>query len=285
MCNDVDETHEHQSRVRRSMLASHRGRHGPAVSRMSRVVHARERRTAVAWAVVCGLWVPPVNAQVEGSTDTGVSPQLWADYNPTVPVASTVDLFGDIGLRSELESDAWWRVVVRPGVRACRASGVCLSGGIGSFYTFNEVGPDTWEVRPFQGVSATWPRGRVSLTHYVRLEERFDFNTSTWTSQVSLRGRYQLAASLKWDAVQPDRYWSLTGTVEGFLTLAGDQGQFREQVRATIGLERSFRRSLRIRGEVSWQQRRLFVQGTEVSDVFLRVRIFQGWGGGRAVGY
>jgi hypothetical protein len=84
---------------------------------MNRVVSARERRTAVAWAVVCGLWVPPVNAQTEGSTaeDTGVSPQLWVDYNPTVPVASTVSLFGDIGLRSELESDTWWRVVVRPG--------------------------------------------------------------------------------------------------------------------------------------------------------------------------
>jgi hypothetical protein len=126
----------------------------------------------------------------------------------------------------------------------------------------------------------------MSLTHYVRLEERFDFDTRTWTSQVSLRGRYQLKASLKWEAVQPDRYWSLTGIVEGFLTLAGDEGQFREQVRATIGLERSFRRSLRIRGEVSWQQRgRVVVPDAEISDVFLRVRIFQGWVGGRAVGY
>ena len=40
----------------------------------------------------------------------------------------------------------------------CYENGVCLFGGLGSFYTANEHIPDTWELRPFQGASATWPR-------------------------------------------------------------------------------------------------------------------------------
>ena len=154
-------------------------------------------------------------------------------------------------------------------------------GGVGSFYTFNKVLPDTWEIRPFQGASATWPNWRVlPLGHLLRLEERFDFNTGNWASKVSLRLRYRLGSFLKWEApLQRDRYWRLLGNVEGFLTLAGDQGQFREQVRATVGLERSYRLGLRVRGEITWQKRGLvFTSDQSVSDIYLRVHVVQGWG-------
>lgn len=210
-----------------------------------------------------------------------VSPQLWLDYVPSVFLKENLELYGDIGVRWEIESSGWWRLVVRPGLRSCLGNGICFMGGVGSFFTFNEIVPDTWEIRPFQGASTTWPNWRfLPLNHLVRLEERFDFNTANWASNISLRLRYRLGSFLKWEApLQPGRYWRLIGNVEGFLKLAGDQGQFQEQVRATVGLERSYRLGFRLRAEITWQKRGLFfVSDESVSDIFLRIHVVQGWG-------
>ena len=71
-------------------------------------------------------------------------------------------------------------------------------------------------------------------------------------SNISVRLRYRVGTSLKWEApLLRDRYWRLLANAEAFLTLAGSQGQFQEQVRATVGVERSFRLGLRLRGEVT----------------------------------
>ena len=85
---------------------------------------------------------------------------------------------------------------------------------------------------------------------------------------------------LRWEAPsRPDRYWNLLGSLEGFANVISDQGQFQEEVRATVGLERSFRPGLRLSGEVSLQQRGLFFFVQEsVSDIYIRIRFLQRWG-------
>ena len=209
-----------------------------------------------------------------------VSPQIWLDYNPSFPLQDDLVLYGDVGIRWELESAGWWRLVIRPGVRRCFENGVCLFGGLGSFYTANERLPDTWELRPFQGASATWPNWRIlPLQHMLRLEERFDFNTQSWSSQASLRARYRIRTHFRWNALRADRYWQAFASLEGFATLLGNQGQFQESVRANLGLERSYGSTLRLRGEVTLQQRGLFFGSEEsVNDLYIRFRVFHRWG-------
>jgi len=211
------------------------------------------------------------------ATANDISPQIWLDYNPLHRLSPRVDLFGDAGIRWNTEHDGWWRFVLRPSV-GVRAGQVFLTAGVGNFFTFSPDIATRWEIRPFQGASVVWPGGRLAVQHYLRLEERFDFNTETWNSLNSLRLRYQLQISYRWATYQGGRTWKATASVEPFVTLAGEQGLQQEQVRATIGIERTFARHRRLEFLISWQQESLlFLPDEDISETFLRVRWFVPW--------
>ncbi|UCG89236.1 MAG: DUF2490 domain-containing protein [Gemmatimonadota bacterium] len=228
--------------------------------------------------LLAGWFVFPLKAHSQEEGD--VIPQLWVDYNPAITLSDRWRLEGDMGVRTEFEENLWWRVIVRPGVRYSLSQSVSLGGGVGSFYTLNKEFADRLEVRPWQGVRVVWPRWRIPLRHFFRVEERFDFNTESWSLRASLRIRYRLGLEYRWGAlVRRDRYWRVMLEGELFKTLAGDQGQFRENVRVGVGVERSFRRERRLLGEVVWQQRGLFFDlRREVNDIYVRIRVFQRWG-------
>lgn len=206
-----------------------------------------------------------------------VTPQIWFDYNPSHPLSPKVDIFGTAGIRWEVGSDSLLRLVLGPSV-SVPAGKVRLSFGVQNFITFNDVIANRWEIRPYQGATVIWPGGRFSVEHFVRLEERFDFNTETWNSLNSLRVRYLLRASYRWSAYKAGRTWKATASVEPFVTLAGQQGQQRELVRATVGIERTLSRHRRLEFDISWQQESLvFKPEKHVNDIFLRVRWFVRW--------
>lgn len=220
--------------------------------------------------------LPTGTSLLFAQSNSEVSRQLWLDYNPsfyiTVP---TLQAFGDVGLRKEGGGTEWWRIVVRPGVKYALGSGFFLAGGVGSFLTINEGTDDRWEIRPFQAVATQWPRGNIAVDHYVRLEERFEFNTADWSSDISVRGRYQLGVSFKWGQVQDGRYWKVLIELEGFVVLTGTQGQFAEQFRLGVGIERTFKWGIRLRGEVTWQKEDAFFFGDEqVSAIYFRFRFY-----------
>ena len=58
------------------------------------------------------LMIMPIEAQ----SLSDVSKQIWVDVNPAYNFDKTFRLFGDVGVRTELEDNAWWRLVVRPSV-------------------------------------------------------------------------------------------------------------------------------------------------------------------------
>lgn len=206
-----------------------------------------------------------------------VSPQIWFDYNPSHPLSPKVDIFGNAGVRWEMENDGWLRLVLSPSV-GMPAGKARLSFGVGNFITFNDVIANRWEIRPYQGATIIWPGGRFSVEHFLRLEERFDFNTETWNSLNSLRVRYLLRASYRWTAYEAGRTWKATASVEPFVTLTGQQGQQRELVRATVGIERTLSSHRRLEFDISWQQESLVFRPDEhVNDIFLRVRWFKRW--------
>ena len=207
------------------------------------------------------------------------SEQIWIDVNPAYFVHSDLKLYGDLGVRWDIGDDGWWRLVARPSFRTNLAGSFFFSAGIGNFYTFNKVISDRWELRPFQGLDFNWPRGKVPLRHYLRLEERYDFNTDTWDARTSLRGRYKLSASYGFAARRPDRFWQATAAVELFTTLTGEQGQMQEQSRLILGLDRSLARDVHYRFEFTWQIDGVFYDPDEsVSNLYFRFRFTKKWG-------
>jgi hypothetical protein len=207
-----------------------------------------------------------------------VSKQIWIDANPAYFLDKDFKIFGDLGVRTELEDDAWWRLVIRPGVGGKLGGIFFYTAGLGNFITFNNLIDNRWEIRPYQGVRFTLYPLKIPMKNYIRLEERFDFNTDTWNSRNSLRIRYQFTFSYRWGAIQTDRYWQAFISGEAFFTLLGSQGQFQEQFRLTVGLDRSYAFDLHMRFELTAQQQQLFFDPTEnVSDVYFRFRITRNW--------
>lgn len=215
-------------------------------------------------------------APVAHAQEDDISEQLWVDYNPRWTWPSGLQVYGDIGVRTELGAQGWGRIVVRPAVRG-PVGPFRLSGGLGSFYTANTDAPDRWEIRPFQGISATWPSSPIPLDHYLRFEERFEFEMSDWTLDASFRLRYRLQTQFRWGGVTGDAYWRVLGHFEGFLTLTGDAGQFDEKVRIGAGIERGFGSAWRLRVDATWQKVGAPFSGAPTDDFYVRVRAFHAW--------
>jgi len=205
--------------------------------------------------------------------------QIWIDFNPAYFIHHDLKIFGDVGARWEVGEDGWWRLVVRPSFRTKLAGRFHFAFGLGNFFTFNQVIADRWEFRPFQGLDFNWPRGKVPLHHYFRLEERYDFNTSTWEAKSSLRGRYKLSMSYRFAARKPDRFWQAFASAEAFATLTGEQGQMREQSRLSLGVDRSLTHDIHLRFELTWQTEGVFYDPDRTtSNLYFRFRFIKKWG-------
>ena len=235
-----------------------------------------ERPRVEALCVVVFLMLVGVAESVEAQDDD-VSQQVWLDYNPVWALPSSLELYGDIGLRTELKEQGWGKFVVRPSVRG-PVGKFQWSGGIGGFFTGNVSAPDGVEIRPFQGITATWPRRPIfHIEHYVRLEERFEWETDTWSGEHSLRFRYRFGTRYSFSGPLENAQWQVLFHTEVFFTLAGNAGQFDEKVRIGASLELAMSAAWRTRLDLTWQKVGTLFSGAPTDDLYIRVRVFQSW--------
>jgi len=216
----------------------------------------------------CGT---PVVAQEDDKPAT----QFWADFNPTRELSEKTDVYGDIGFRHDGSTNEFYRLVVRPGVRYRIGENTRVMGGIGSFFTWNTVAENRWEIRPWVGFRYFVDRKILPFDHYARVEWRVEYNTNTWEVVKSLRMRYRFRVHVDLSAFKPGRYWRALGGIELFGTLAGQQGQFQEKFRLGAGLERSFSTGLRLRLDVTWQKSGRLFNPTSTDALYLRIRFFK----------
>ena len=216
-------------------------------------------------------------SQSLSAQDDNVGQQLWLDYNPRWVFPSNLELFGDVGFRTEFGDQSWSRFIIRPGVRGPVGS-FRLSGGVGGFFTKNEIVENRIEIRPFQGIEATWPSRRIlGLNHHVRVEEQFEFVTGTEGKNFSVRLRYMLSTQYAFPGSQDGPIWRIRAIAEAFLTLAGKEGQFREQARVGVGIGRNFGPAWSAWLDAVWQKSGRVFTGAPTDDLLIRVRVFQRW--------
>ncbi len=126
--------------------------------------------------------------------------QLWLDFNPSYQLNNQWELHGDLGFRT-IDPNIWNRYVIRPALRYVpenvffkkKDRKESLVAGLGFFYTENFHFDDIFEFRIFQGYQFKWPQKTYwQLTHYARLEERFNFDVNGSAYDFGMRFRYLL---------------------------------------------------------------------------------------------
>lgn len=82
---------------------------------------------------------------IEAQTNTDISKQIWIDVNPSYFGYSGLELFGDAGVRWEVENDGWMRLVMRPSIRIPIGKRFFFAAGLGNFFILNKVISNRWK--------------------------------------------------------------------------------------------------------------------------------------------
>ena len=154
------------------------------------------RRAFQKWVIIILATLLLISQQEElvAQNETATTTQLWLFWHHSHSLGSQLRYIGDIGYRQELPYENWMRMNFKPGVEWSVGSIVDLTGGIGFYYTMQEIIANAVEFRPWQGVKVHWPTlGRFNFDHYGRFEQRFNHfigGNEEWSSV--LRSRYRL---------------------------------------------------------------------------------------------
>ena len=124
--------------------------------------------------------------------------QTWLDYDHQYKKDGNFRFLSDYGLRwqSTAGSDNWYRLHARPSVGFRPSTLMDYRGGIGVFFTQNELTANQFEIRPWQGAKISWPNfKRFRFFNYFRLEERFSFRINQSQNFV-LKFRYKFGVKI-----------------------------------------------------------------------------------------
>ena len=201
--------------------------------------------------------------------------QTWIDYNPSWKASDELTVFGDVGARRNYVDPRWWKYVLRANV-AYDLGGWKVAGGVGNFYSDFDGALRVYELRPWQGVLAHWPASGLRLSHLLRLEERFFFDTDDGNTLFRLRFRYQLGTRVNWSDPESERGWYSPVSLEAFFQFDdGAEEQFGEQARISAGIERVFNPRLRVRLDLLWQNTERLTDFYSGNEIYFRLRFFQ----------
>lgn len=219
--------------------------------------------------------------EIEGNITTE---QIWLDYNPLFSISDKFDIYGDIAARTVFPNE-WYRFVIGPSLRYKYLKLIFkklyykeeLHFGIRFFFTVNKRFHNRLEIRPFQGYRLVWPnRPKISIQHYVRLEERFDMETSNWISTFGLRLRYMIELKLKLkrdlNSFTDGLYFPVS--MEFFWNLKGVQ-QFNDVIRITPGVGYEFSKIWKAEFDLSYHYTRNTIKDNfATNDIVFRFRVF-----------
>ena len=220
------------------------------------------------------LWVACALPMAHAVAQNGIREQLWTDYNASWAASERLEIYGDVGARTDLESSTDWKLlVIRPSILYTPGRGLRLAGGLASFNTFTNGSLDQTELRIWQGVGTTWPRA-IRLDHYFRTEERIYFDGGAWDAKWSLRTRYLLQLPMELTTSRTGRYLRLYLCAEGFITLGPEQRERHQQIRTILGIEHARSRSVRVRFDTMLELARRYQTEDNWTALYLRLRIY-----------
>lgn len=229
----------------------------------------------IALSALLGLSVSfPCVAQQQGDN---VDFQTWSDITLSYFLSQKLSIGGDAGLRGVISARDWNLFYIRPSINY-RFSGVFrVTGGIGTFNTFNKEFSNSYELRFFQDAHIAWPDiGWVDFYHRFRLEERFFFY-QTLDSDFSARARYLFRArTINFKLIGNKKGYYLKAMWEVFVPLGNSAAELfvnNQRWYAALGFQPSDR--FRYELHYIWQKSREFEDdGFRSTENIFRIRVF-----------
>jgi len=185
----------------------------------------------------------------------------WLAWTNTHSLGGKWSAITDLQLRSADDWDHVRNAVIRPSLGYALNDRVTASLGYMWNRTLNPDGPDSTENRIWQQLAIAQPLPRFTLTHRIRLEQRF-IERPSQPDVDAVRLRYQLRAQVPLEAPTPaspfarGAYVAVQGEVMGHLS-GEDQlnGKTFDQARAFASI--GWRMDRRADFEVGYQQQYL----------------------------
>jgi len=217
-----------------------------------------------------------------------ITQQIWTDYNPQYGLNENYTLFGSLGYRTIIPY-SWTKFYFKAAVRFAPDPLFEIVNklqrevhlGLYFFYTFNEDNPNQIELRPFQGYEISWPNiDRLKVSHRLRLEERFIFTIGEDDFIFDLRARYKIEAIFHRTKHLVDfaKGLYIPLSVEFFINVYNNSGQFNNIIRITPGLGYSSERKLwKVQFDLSYQYADKAVTGSFTKNTIIyRLRFYHG---------
>ena len=227
------------------------------------------------------LATPLVGQETETTVTTR---QLWLDYNQKWGLSNRMAIGGSGGIKT-ISTDQWNRFYLKPEfvysvpkfmLKQLKYKEALL-GGVELYYNQNHDGVDVVEFTPFQAYSLTWPnRKRLDIRHYVKLKERFQFDTKDWNNSFGLKLSYELSFTFKFQG----RVWEfgkglyLPVALKFYWNLI-DAAVFNNVFRITPGIGYKFNEEWKAAFLVGYNRTRNGAdQQFKTNDIIFRLRIY-----------
>jgi len=223
-------------------------------------------------------------SQVRGQDEKDYNQQAWIDLNPRWVMKSGKTIIrGSLGYRTIYPED-WDRYFLNVGAsyspfihqteRNTSIQYMRFQVGVADYFTNSTDGSNLNEIRLYQGVHLQWPTfPRVFLTHYLRIEERFEHLQDSETYDLTMRFRYRLGAKIR--LLKPflsDLYFPVS--VEVFMS-TGQGLYFNDVVRLTPGIGYDFTDQFSTEFHFSYHfSRNSSTDDFENNDLVYRLRVF-----------
>lgn len=216
-------------------------------------------------------------AQSDNNSGTTTNEQLWLDFNPHFYLTEKLEFYGDAGFRTVLDQDTWKRFYIRPSLRYHYSDYVQFRGGVGFFYIDNEGAPNSFELRPWQGVNARWPRySQVYFEHLFRVEERMIWQIDGHDDfSFEFRMRYKLTGKILFCKPCGDQYWFLPFYGEAFYPVSNESDErFKNRTRLAVGV--GYKRSRKWQYDINfvWQSSKASpTEDVNVNDNIIQLKV------------
>ena len=217
-------------------------------------------------------------------SDNNLTNQLWISYDMSYKSSELTEISSEFGFKT-IWPEVWKRYYIKPTIKFNIPKFMfkklkykeSLSAGVGIYYTDNSFEENRLEIRPYQGYLLDWPNWtHLRLRHYLRLEERFDLNTSNWVNTFGLRLRYLLGLTIKLqgDIVPEAKGIYIPFSMEFFWNIVGVR-QFNDVYRTSAGIGSNLSKKLRMEVRFGYQYlRNTTTEDFQTNDLIYQVRAF-----------